>query len=91
MNAFLNPANTCPDVSTELTILFQNFQNGPSAGILAAEGTTLKIICESGYRWTDGSETKLINCSFQGNWSALPSPCTGTLLFTRMSTSKNLL
>ena len=41
----------------------------------------LTIICETGMRFLDGTEKKIVECNSEGNWNQSLSSCKGNLAF----------
>ncbi len=76
---YLFPANVCPALSTDLETRKQMYADGPSIPNPLIEGLSLRIKCEIPYFWADGTPGKLINCSYQGNWTEMLPPCLGSL------------
>ena len=64
-------ASPCSDPTTNVLALNQQYRTGLSPPSNFSNGAVYEIICQIGYRWTDGLEIKLITCS--GTWEYLPT------------------
>ncbi len=58
----------------------QNFESG-SAPLVQEYGTTVGIVCEQGFQWSDGSTSQLMTCQADSTWSQLTVACEGALRF----------
>ena len=58
----------CGDPFTNLTFFNHQLFTGTSLATFKF-GTTIQVSCLSGYQWSDGTESKTINCNAAGLWN----------------------
>ncbi len=68
----------CDDPTAILSSMQMTYPTGPSPPYRVTDGASWTIICQIGYYYGDGSNSKVIKCGYLGKWFDIPSiPCIG--------------
>ena len=75
----MSKAIDCGDPTSNLSTIFQDIKTGSPPSVKSFGGTMM-VQCITGYKFIDGAEFKLSNCTAVGKWE-LSEICNGIFIF----------
>ena len=73
-NEIKNLAQSCGDPSSLLDARKQTYSSGVSIPAEPTEGTSLTVICQIGFEWSDGTQNYLLFCN-STIWTGMKVTC----------------